>query len=283
MRNFDKGDLPVSTVIPAPVTDTFNTLDINRSGPLRRDFRFQKPISFNGLLTNHIVTGLPGQDFARLLPYLEPVTLTSGEDVFKFGEAVDYVYFPETAVVAHMYFLEDGSTAGAALIGNEGVLGLSAILDGSPASYWTQVTVGGSAVRVSPRTIKEEFDRGGAMQKLLLKYTRLRMAQLSQSAVCNGRHSMKQRLCTWLLMVHDRAGDQRLSLTHEKISHYLGARRAGVTTTCSELRDKGAILYTRGRVRIVDAAVLQDEACECYRTLKQFCKSNGEHQLNVGG
>lgn len=273
MRNIDKGNLPVNTPTSMPTAPAV----ASGNGGIKRDHRFQKPISFNGLLTNHILTGLPGPDFARLLPCLEPISLTSGQDLFKFGEALDYIYFPETAVVSHMYFLEDGSTVGAALIGNEGVLGLSAILDARAASYWTHVTVGGSATRVRPRTINEEFNRGGAMQKLLLKYTRVRMAQLSQSAVCNGRHSMKQRLCTWLLMVHDRAGDQRLSLTHEKISHYLGARRAGVTTTCSELRDKGAILYTRGRVRIVDAAVLQNEACDCYRTLKQFCKSNGEH------
>lgn len=276
MRNSEKAELPIKAVMPATVTGTFNAVEIHKDAELRREYKFQKPISFNGLLTNHVLTGLPGPDFARVLPHLEPVSLIPGQDIFRFGESVDYIYFLETAVVSHVYFLEDGSATGAALIGNEGVLGLSAILDARPASYWTEVTVAGSGLRVRRRVIKEEFNRGGAMQRLLLRYTRLRMAQLSQSAVCNGRHSMKERLCTWLLMVHDRAGDQRLSLTHEKIAHYLGARRAGVTTTCSELRDQGAITYSRGHVRIVDSALLQDSACECYRALKQFCEPAGE-------
>lgn len=241
----------------------------------RQDYRFQKPLVFNGLLTNRILTSLHGEDFSRLLPHLEPVSLTSGQDVFKFGEPVDFIYFPETAVVSHMYFLEDGSTTGAAIIGNDGILGLSVILDSRPASYWTQVTVGGSALRVRPKVIKDEFARGQAMQRVILEYTRIRLAHLSQAAVCNGRHSMRQRLCTWLLMIHDRAGEQKLALTHEKIAHYLGARRAGVTTSCSELRDQGAISYSRRRIRIINCELLEETACECYRAMKQFEENSG--------
>lgn len=229
-----------------------------------------KPIPFNGLLTNKILTALPGPDFAHLLSCLEPVSLYAGQEIYIFGESIDSIYFPETAVISHLYFLEDGSTTGAAIVGNEGVVGLSAVLDSRPASYWTQVTVGGTAVRVQANVIRGEFARGGAMQRLLLAYTRARLAQLSQRAACNGRHSLRERLCTWLLMVHDRVGDEEIMLTHENIAHHLGARRAGVSTTCNALRDRAIIKYRRGRLRISDRALLEQVACECYRALRQF-------------
>lgn len=239
-----------------------------RRGRVRREF--QKPIAFNGLLTNKILTALPGPDFAHLLSYLEPVSLFSGQDIYVFGKAIDFIYFPETAVISHLYFLEDGSTTGAAMVGKEGVVGLSAVLDSRPASYWTQVTVGGTAVRVSPDAIREDFARGGAMQRLLLASIRARLFQLSQRAACNGRHTLRERLCTWLLMVHDRVGDEQILLTHENIAHHLGARRAGVSTSCNGLRDQGIITYRRGRLRIADRELLERVACECYRALRQF-------------
>ena len=239
-------------------------------GALRRIKERQEPIAFNGLLTNKILTALPGPDFAQLLPYLEPVSLSAGQDIYLLGDTIDFIYFPETAVVSHLYFLEDGSTTGSAIVGNEGVVGISAVLDSRPASYWTQVTVGGTAVRVQPKAIREEFARGGAMQRLLLAYTRGRLAQLSQRAACNGRHTLRERLCTWLLMVHDRVGDEEILLTHENIAHHLGGRRAGISTVCNALRDQGIISYRRGRLRIADRALLEQVACECYRALRQF-------------
>jgi CRP-like cAMP-binding protein len=242
-------------------------------GPSRRGVQrheAQKPIAFNGLLTNKILTALPGPDFAHLLSYLEPVSLYAGQEIYVFGENIDYIYFPETAVISHLYFLADGGTTGAAIVGNEGIVGLSAVLDSRPASYWTQVTVGGTAVRVPPNVIREQFARGGAMQRLFLGYLRARLAQLSQRAACNGRHTLRERLCTWLLMVHDRVGDEEIMLTHENIAHHLGARRAGVSTTCNALRDRGIIKYRRGRLWIADRALLEQVACECYRALRQF-------------
>ena len=246
---------------PSPVV-------LSRRGKERPEF--QKPIAFNGLLTNKILTALPGPDFAHLLSFLEPVSLFAGQDIYLSGETIDFIYFPETAVVSHLYFLEDGSTTGAAIIGNEGVVGLSAVLDSRPASYWTQVTVGGTAVRVQPNAIREEFARGGAMQRLLLGYTRARLAQLSQRAACNGRHTLRERLCTWLLMVQDRVGDEQILLTHENIAQHLGGRRAGVSTACNALRDRGIISYRRGRLRIADRELLEQVACECYRAARQF-------------
>jgi CRP-like cAMP-binding protein len=236
---------------------------------MARAHHIARPVPFNGLLTNKLLTALPGEDFARLLPHLEPVSLSFGEDLYGAGSAIHHAYFPETAVVSHLYFMEDGSMTSAAIVGREGIVGLSSIFNARPTSYWTQVTIGGSALRVEVEVIKREFARGGAMQSLLLSYTSARLAQLSQRAVCNGRHRLDERLCTWLLMIQDRAGEDQLPLTHEEMAHHLGARRAGVTTYCNALRDSGAINYQRGMIHILDRQRLEDTACECYQALKQ--------------
>lgn len=230
-----------------------------------------KPLPFNGLLGNKLLTALPGADFARLLPYLEPVSLACGEDLYGFGESVDFVYFPESVVLSQIHLLADGSTVEAALIGKEGMTGLSAIFDSPRPTHWTQVTLGGSALRVKTEVIREDFVRGQAMQQLLLSYANERLAQLAQRAVCNGRHSVDQRFSSWLLMVHDRAGDNELPLTHEQIAQHLGTRRAGITIAATSLRDKQIISYKRGHLQITNRQALEDIACECYRTLNQQC------------
>lgn len=240
-----------------------------KASRIKTEYVAPRLIPFNGLLTNNLLAALPGDDFARLLPHLKPVSFQPNSDVYKLGVAIDFAYFPETAVISHLYALEDGSTAGATIIGREGMVGLSVIFDTRPSTYLTQVTIGGSALRVEAEIIRQEFLRGGALQQLLLRYTNTRLAQLSQRAVCNGRHKLDERLCTWLLMIHDRAGDEPLPLTHEEIAHHLGARRAGITTFCNDLRDTGALDYRRGVIRIHDRQKLEAAACECYQALKQ--------------
>ena len=230
----------------------------------------QRRSAFNGRLTNKILTSLPGPDFAELLPYLEPVSLSRRQKLFEFGQTIDYVYFPETAVISHLYFLADGSSAAATIIGSEGVVGLSAILDSRPASYWTQVTLAGTAVRVSAEIIRNEFSRGRELQQLMLSYTRSRLVQLSLRAVCNGRHLLKERLATWLLMIRDRVDDDPIDLTHEHLANHLGSRRAGVSTTGNSLADLGIIRYSRGRLRVIDHKKLEDVACECYGAMQEF-------------
>lgn len=236
---------------------------------LRHAEKFIKPVPFSGLLTNKLLTALPGEDFARLLTYLEPVMLSGGEDLCRDGEEIFYAYFPETAIISHLYFMADGSMTATSVIGRDGMVGISTIFDSGLPSYWTRVTIGGSALRVETEFIKSEFARGGAMQSLLLGYVSTRLAQLSQRAVCNGRHTLSQRLCTWLLMIHDRAGEENLPLTHEEIAHHLGTRRAGVSTSSNALRESGAIDYKRGILRILDRQRLEEAACECYRALRQ--------------
>lgn len=234
---------------------------------IERGQRYRR-IAFNGVMMNKLLANLPGPDFARLLPHLEAVSLASSQVIYGFGDSVTFAYFPETAVITHLYVLEDGSATAAALIGNEGMIGLSAIFAAAPQAYATQIAISGNALRIDIERLREEFKRGGAMQQALLKYTTARLAQLSQKAVCNGRHCLDARFCTWLLMLQDRAGQNRLPLTHEQIAHHLGARRAGITAACNTLRRGGIIQYRRGSIRISNRQLLEAAACECYRAFR---------------
>jgi CRP-like cAMP-binding protein len=227
-----------------------------------------RTIPFSGFLTNKLLANLPGEDFACLLPHLEYVSLLAGHDLYEFGEPIDYCYFPETAIVSHIYFMQDGSSTAAGLVGKEGMVGLSAILDDRPPTYWAQVTIGGTALRIRQSVIKDQFARSKATQHVILNYTSGRLAQLSQKAVCNGRHKLDERFCTWLLMIHDRTSENELPLTHEEIAHCLGARRAGITGACNVLRENGIITYRRGFISIADRSMLEALACECYSVLK---------------
>jgi CRP-like cAMP-binding protein len=220
---------------------------------------------FNGFLANKLLTALPGADFARLLPYLEPVSLLTGQFIYESGENIDFAYFPETAVISHICIFEDGGTAAFAIVGKEGLIGLWGVLGSRPPPHWTQVTIGGTAIRVRSDVLANEFAHSVGMQEILLAYAGERLAQLSQRAACNARHRLGERLCTWLLMIQDRASEEKLPLTHEEIARQLGARRAGITTTCNFLRDKGIIDYRRGMIHILDRKLLEAAACQCRR------------------
>src|ERR1051325_3202424 len=224
-----------------------------------------RPVAFGGLLTNKILTGLPGADFARLLPHLEPVELACDENLYFLGDPPAFVYFPESAVVSHLHVLSDGGTIEADMVGREGLTGLSAVFNSHPPDRWTKVIVGGSALRVRSEVMRHEFSLGNGLQHALLSYAAARLSHGSQRAVCNGLHSVEQRLCSWLLMLHDRAGDERLPLTHERIARHLGTRRAGITELATSLRARGDISYSRGLIRVVNRAGLEASACECYR------------------
>lgn len=262
-----RGDVP-ATFPDGRLARAAHTVWGNAPG-INRGHQPVKQVPFNGLLSNKLLTGLPGADFARLLPHLEPVSVACGQHLYEQEAAADFAYFPETAVLSHIYFLEDGSTTEAALIGREGMVGLSAVFGSRPPTYWTEVTVAGTALRIRPEVLKQEFARSEALQRLLLAYTGARMAQLSQRAVCNCRHTVDERLCSWLLMIHDRVGDDPLPLTHEEIARHLGTRRAGITGACAALRDNRIISYSRGLIHVVDRRGLEAAACECYRALRR--------------
>ncbi|HYO92415.1 MAG TPA: Crp/Fnr family transcriptional regulator, partial [Pyrinomonadaceae bacterium] len=226
-----------------------------------------KSALFDGLPTNRLLARLPGADFARLLAYMQPVTLAAGNYLYGLDNKVDFIYFPETAVISHMHLLEDGNTTEVALIGREGMTGLSAIFDAQPANYWSQVIIGGSAVRMKVEVLQEDFSRAEVMQRLVLNYASERIGQLSQRAACNGRHTLLERLTTWLLMLHDRAGEGQMLLTHEEIARHLGARRATISVAATLLKDRHIISYNRGHLTILDRQGLLSFACECYETL----------------
>lgn len=225
--------------------------------------------ALNLLLTNRLLGALPAEDFSRLFSHLEPVSLAAGEVLYKLDAEMRYAYFPETAVVSHLYVLTEGGMSEADMVGREGMTGLSAVFDVPPPSYMSEVTLAGSALRARVDVLRQEFARGGALQQVLVKYAAARIALLSRRAVCNGNHRVEERLCMWLLMMHDRAGDKPLALTHERISRHLGTRRAGVTSAATLLRDRGVIDYTRGRINITDREALEAAACECYPAVRE--------------
>jgi CRP-like cAMP-binding protein len=225
-------------------------------------------VPFSGFVTNKIVSSLNGSDFARLLSHFEPVTFATGSYIHELGQPTPFVYFPETAVISQLYYLEDGSSAGVSIIGNDGLLGLSALLGAPRARNWALATIGGTCLRIRLDELKSEFMKSGTLQKLIFAYTDARLSQLSQRTVCNTRHRLEERLCTWLLMIHDRTNSSELPLTHEAISQHLGTRRAGVTNFCNALRDDRVISYHRAMITILDRAALEATACECYRRVK---------------
>jgi CRP-like cAMP-binding protein len=256
-----------------PIDD--NVADLSIAGHTRA---YSSP-RFTGLLTNEILTTLPGADLARLLPHLEPISLIAGRGVHEFGSVSDFVYFPENAVISHVHILEDGGTTAAAIVGRDGLIGLSALL-GTESSYWAHVTVSGNALRVKSGVIKEEFWHGHAMQHLILRHLGARLTQLSQKAVCNSRHLLEERFCTWLLMILDRTRSNEVPLTHELIAQHMGARRAGITAVCNALREAGIIRYRRRLMTILDRTKLESVACECYRVLKGL-NSNGSSKITI--
>lgn len=225
--------------------------------------------SLNALLANELLAALPAEEFERLLPHFEPVTLTAGEDLYQFEGGIHFAYFPESAVISQLHVLGDGNTIEAAMVGREGFAGLSAVFNAPQPVYWTRVLIAGSALRIRVDILKQEFERGRVLQRVLLAYAGARIAQLSQRAVCSGRHRVDERLCCWLLMLHDRAGEEQLQLTHELIASHLGVRRAGITGSATVLREMDIISYCRGLIRILDRRRLEAAACECYEMMVQ--------------
>lgn len=228
----------------------------------------RETFSIGEVIHNRVLSSLPDSDFARLLPYLQAVTLSSGENIFQPGDDGVYVYFPETAVFSQLNVLEDGRTVETAMIGNEGMVGVSSILNTRRnVSPWTQTLLGGNAFRINTASFKEEFNRGGFLQTSLLEYLDFYIKQISQRVVCNNHHLVEERFSTWLLMLDDRCGKNKLVLTHEQIAHLLGVHRPSVTCIAQVFRHKEIISYIRGQVSILNRRKLEDSACECYSAI----------------
>ena len=219
------------------------------------------------MLTNNILTGLRDAEFERLMPLLQPVSLSAGERLSEPGETMRFIYFPESAVLSCQAEMQDGKSAEVGIIGFEGMAGITAVVSSLPAVNSVNVLVGGSALRVSTDDFKREISRGDGIQQSLLAYASEYITQISQRSACAVFHTIEQRLAVWLLLLTDRVKDDVIQITQERIAEHLGVRRAGVTVAAGAMQDVGAISYRRGNLRVNDRQMMEMIACECYETL----------------
>jgi CRP-like cAMP-binding protein len=226
------------------------------------------PVRPTDLVENRLLAALPGEEYERLRPHLEPVSLALGEVVYESGAHQDYVYFPTTSIISLLYMMENGSSAEMGLAGNEGVVGIALFMGGGTMPNRAVVQSAGGAIRLKAKALQDEFAMGSRFQYLLLRYTQALITQISQTAVCNRLHSVVQQLCRWLLLSHDRVKADELIMTQELIADMLGVRREGVTVAAGRLQDAGAISYVRGHIKILDREKLEEIACECYQVVK---------------
>lgn len=226
----------------------------------------------SALLQNHILAALPAADLARLSVGVEPSRMPLGRVLYESGDKMPHMYFPTTSIVSLLYVMENGASAEIAIVGNEGVVGVSLFMGGETTPSRALVQSAGQAFRVPSKVLKEEFRRGGPLQHVLLRYTQALITQMSQTAVCNRHHSVEQQLCRWLLMSLDRLATNELTMTQKLIANMLGVRREGVTESAGKLQKLGLIRYHRGRITVLDRAGVEKQACECYQVVKREFK-----------
>jgi len=218
---------------------------------------------------NHLLAALPSPDYERLVPNLEMVSMQFGATVFEAGAQMQHVYFPTSSIVSLLYDTKDGASAETAVIGNEGLIGVTLFMGGGTSLHRFVVKSAGYGFRLKADILKSEFDRGGALQHLLLRYTQALIAQMAQTAVCNRHHTVAQQLCRWLLLSLDRLPGNELSMTQEMIASMLGVRRESVAEAASKLQEEKLIHYSRGHITVMDRAGLEERVCECYAEVKQ--------------
>ncbi len=217
---------------------------------------------------NWLLAALPHEEYERLAPHLNTVPLKFGDILFRPDERIRDVYFPTTSVVSLLTDLEDGTGMEVGLVGREGIVGISAILGGSETKVAT-VQASGLSHKLQAGKLQEEFNRGGALQSALLRYTHALMAQISQTVVCNARHHVEGRLARWLLMFQDRVGVDEFELTHEFMANMLGVRRASISEIAYKLQGMELIHYHHGHLTILDRKGLEEFTCECYPVIKE--------------
>jgi len=218
---------------------------------------------------NRLLAALPEDSYEALLPLLEPLAMPLGLSVYESGGAQGYVYFPTTAIVSLLYVLEDGNSAEIAVTGNEGLVGIALFMGGETTPSRAVVQSAGHGYRLKAAALKKQFETGGALQYLLLRFTQALITQMTQTAVCNRHHSVDQQLCRWLLLSLDRLPANELVMTQELIANMLGVRREGVTEAAGELQAEGLIEYSRGKISVLDRPRLEARVCECYAVVKR--------------
>ena len=220
---------------------------------------------------NLLLAALSAAELKRLRAHLEPVSMPLGHVVYESGRLLEHVYFPTTAIVSLLYVMEDGASAEIAVVGNEGLVGISLFMGGETTPSRAVVQSAGDAFRLSAHFLRAEFNRAGSMQHLLLRYTQALITQMAQTAVCNRHHSVDQQLCRWLLLSLDRLPADELVMTQELIANMLGVRREGVTAAAGKLQDAGVIHYRRGHIKVLDRPKLETMSCECYEVVRKEC------------
>jgi CRP-like cAMP-binding protein len=218
---------------------------------------------------NHLLAALPAADLIRLIPQLEPVALPLAEVVPESGGEQGHVYFPTSGIVSLLKVMNDGAAAEIAVVGNEGMVGIALFMGGETTSSRAVVQSAGRAYRLDGARLKVEFARGGALQRLLLRYTQALITQMTQTAVCNRHHLLEQQLCRWLLLSLDRLPSSELVMTQQLIANMLGVRREGVAEAAGRLQADGLISYRRGRINVLDRGKLEQRVCECYAVVRR--------------
>jgi CRP-like cAMP-binding protein len=218
---------------------------------------------------NHLLAALPADEYARLCPHLELLPMPLGLVLSESGIPMRYVYFPTTAIVSRLYVMEDGSTGEIAVIGNEGLVGVSLFMGGETSPTMAVVQNAGQAYRLKGELLKQAFSLSSELQHLLLLYTQAVLTQVAQTAVCNRHHSLDQQLCRWLLSRLDRLSSNEVTMTQGLIATLLGVRREGITEAAGNLQRAGLIEYRRGHITVIDRAGLEARVCECYAVVKK--------------
>ena len=219
--------------------------------------------------TNQLLAALPEAEWLRWLPQLEPVNLALGQVLYESGAQMTYVYFPTSAIVSLLHVLENGASTEIAVVGFEGVVGISIFMGGGSTPSRAVVQSAGAGFRLRSDAIKQEFDRSSPVMHLLLRYTQALITQMAQTAVCNRHHSLDQQLCRWLLLSLDRLRGNELVMTQELIANMLGVRREGVTEAALKLQKACLIRYARGHISVLDRPGLEQRSCECYAVVRK--------------
>jgi CRP-like cAMP-binding protein len=218
---------------------------------------------------NHLLGALPPTEAQRWMPRLESVDMPLGSVLYESGGTLSHVYFPTTAIVSLLYVMENGASAEIAVVGNEGIVGVSLFMGGESTPSRAVVQSAGRGLRLEANIMKDEFNRAGPVLHLLLRYTQALITQMAQTAVCNRHHTLDQQLCRWLLLSLDRLQGNQLVMTQELIANMLGVRREGVTEGALKLQHAGLISYARGHITVLNRKGLEERSCECYAVVRK--------------
>lgn len=220
-------------------------------------------------INNQLLAAMPDSERARLMPHLDPVEMPLGDVLYESGSAIRHVYFPTTSIVSLLHVMEDGASAEIAVVGHEGMVGITLFMGGISTPSRAIVQSAGRGFRLKADVLMQEFNRAGPVMHLLLRFTQALITQKAQTAACNRHHSVDQQLCRWLLLSLDRLHSDELVMTQELIANMLGVRREGVSEAAGQLHKSGLIRYKRGHITVLDRSGLEQRSCECYAVVKK--------------